>query len=76
MIAEKSSECGFKEDLDRKEFEYLDEIEYLQKCIDDISNVKNLTEDHIQEIQQHSMENKKNKMILAFKTERLDDLNH
>jgi hypothetical protein len=29
-IDEKSSECGFKEDLDRKEFDYQDRIQTLE----------------------------------------------
>jgi hypothetical protein len=32
-IDEKSSECGFKEDLDRKEFEYEDKINNLEISI-------------------------------------------
>lgn len=60
--------------MDRKEFEYQDQIEMLGSSIEDIGNIMELTKSHILEIQRHSMENQKNKMILQLKNETLDDM--
>jgi hypothetical protein len=60
-IAERSSECGFKEDLDRKEFEYMDRIGDLNDNIEDIKQIIQLTSEQIESIKQHNLELQKNK---------------
>jgi hypothetical protein len=47
QIDERTSECGFKEDLDRKEFMYLNEIELLKKRKSDLSSIISLTREDI-----------------------------
>ena len=43
VVDEHTSECGFKEDLDRKEFHYKDEIDALKTQIEDKKSINELT---------------------------------
>ena len=43
IVDERASESGFKEELDRKEFDLLDEIDTLEKRIEDVKGIVELT---------------------------------
>lgn len=61
VVDERASETGFKEDLDRKEFDLLDEIENLEKRIRDVQGIVDLTQKDIENIHKQSKEFKINK---------------
>ena len=50
VVDERASECGFKEELDRKEFDLMDEISTLEKRIDDVKGIVELTQKDIENI--------------------------
>lgn len=50
VVEERTSENGFKEDLDRREFELTDQIENLEKRIEDIRGISKLTRTDIEAI--------------------------
>jgi hypothetical protein len=50
VIEERTTESGFNEALDRKEEEYKMKIEALEKRIEDINGITNLTREEIADI--------------------------
>lgn len=66
-VEERTSECGFKEDLDRKEFEYQSQIDHLRSNITDIECIIDLTRSEIANIQTQNLELEQNKKILEDK---------
>ena len=48
QVDERKSEDGFKVDMDQKEYEYREKIEVLQKRIDDIKRITQLTQREIE----------------------------
>jgi len=67
QVDERSSECGFKENLDRKEFEYLEEIDGLQRRIEDINKITALTQKGIDEKLAENKNLQKNTQLLSEK---------
>ena len=50
QIDERTSECGYKEDLDRKKFMYEEQIVTLKNRIKDIKMISQLTQDEVDNI--------------------------
>lgn len=50
VVDERASETGFKEDLDRKEFDLMDQIDNLEKRIRDMKGIVELTQKDIENI--------------------------
>ena len=61
VVDERASETGFKEDLDRKEFDLFEEIDNLEKRIHDIKGIVELTQKDIENIHKQSKEFEINK---------------
>lgn len=60
QVDERTSEGGFKEALDRKEFVYMEQIDSLNSRIDDIKKITELTEIEIQNIHKQNEDIVKN----------------
>jgi molecular chaperone GrpE (heat shock protein) len=68
VVEERTSECGFKEDLDRKEFLLKDKIKNLDKRIEDLTSICELTQEDIDNIHKQNEDIEKNKQIIKEKT--------
>ena len=62
-----TSECGFKEEIDRKEFQYKEEIETLQIRIKDINLISSLTQAEIDNIMRQNEDFEKNNQIIEMR---------
>lgn len=68
MVDERTSENGFTEVLDRKEFHYQNQIDNYQKHIDDLKGIIDLTRKDIETIHKQNEDIEKNKEIIKEKS--------
>ena len=68
QVDERTSEGGFKEALDRKEFEYMEQVDTLTKRIDDIKRITELTKVEIENIHKQNEDITKNEAIILEKS--------
>ena len=74
QVDERTSEGGFKEALDRKEFVYMEQIDSLTSRIDDIKKITELTEIEIQNIHKQNEDIVKNQQIILEKTYQIEQM--
>ena len=68
QIDERTSEGGYKEDLDRKQFLYQEQISTLKSRIADINMISKLTQDEVDNIRRQNEEVTKNQELLVLKS--------
>ena len=73
-IDERTSESGFKDVIDRKEFEYQYEIQKINHKITDFDSVTTLIKEQIEHIHNFNQDIQKNKRIIAEKTIKIDEM--
>ena len=69
-----TSECGFKEEIDRKEFQYKEEIETLQIRIKDINLISSLTQAEIDNIMRQNEDFEKNNQIIEMRQKQIKQM--
>ena len=69
-----TSECGFKEEIDRKEFQYKEEIETFQNRIKDINLISSLTQAEIDNIMRQNEDFEKNNQIIEMRQKQIKQM--
>ena len=72
QIDERTSEGGYKEGLDRKEFMYQEQIQNLKSRVADIQMITKLTQEEIENMRKQNEDVAKNQELLALKTKQAD----
>ena len=71
QVDEMTSECGFKEEIDRKEFQYQEDIEHLQEQIKDINLISSLTQGEIDNIMRQNEDFEMNKQLIEMRQKQI-----
>ena len=74
QVDERTSEGGFKEVLDRKEFEYYESVNTLTSRIDDIKKITELTQMEISNIHKQNEDIEKNQQRILSKTYEIEQM--